>query len=42
MEKILEEYRQAAAAYSSLTSENKEKINRLIVETLAKQQSQRQ
>lgn len=42
MEKITEEYRQANVAYSSLTSENKEKINRLIVETLAKQQSQRQ
>lgn len=42
MKTVLEQYERANNAYSQLNAENMEKINRLVAETLAKQQSQHQ
>lgn len=42
MEKVKEQYEKSNIAYAQLSAGNKQKINRLIAETLAKQQSQRQ
>ena len=41
MEKVKEQYEKANKVYAQLSAENKQKINRLIAETLAKQQLQR-
>lgn len=41
MEKVKEQYKTANKVYAQLSAENKKKINRLISETLAKQQLQR-
>lgn len=38
----VEEYRNADEQYLQLSAENKEKVNRLVAETLRAQQSQRQ
>lgn len=40
MEKVKEQYKKANKVYAQLSAENKKKINRLIAETLAKQQLQ--
>lgn len=42
MEKVKEQYQKSNNVYAQLSAENKQKINRLIAETLARQQSQRQ
>lgn len=42
MEKEKEQYKKSNKVYAQLSAENKQKINRLIAETLARQQSQRQ
>ena len=42
MEKVKEQYKKSNKVYAQLSAENKQKINRLIAETLARQQSQRQ
>lgn len=41
MEKVKEQYEKANKVYAQLSAENKQKINRLIAETLAKQQLRR-
>lgn len=42
MGKVKEQYKKSNKVYAQLSAENKQKINRLIAETLARQQSQRQ
>lgn len=42
MEKVKEQYQTSNKVYLQLSAENKQKINCLIAETLARQQLQRQ
>ena len=41
MENVKEQYKKANKVYAQLSAENKKKINRMIAETLAKQQLRR-
>ena len=41
MEMVKEQYQKSNKVYAQLSAENKQKINRLIAETLARQQSPR-